>query len=83
MGRGRNLTPEEKGAIDGLLKENFLVPQIAKNINRSTTAVRNYMNKKTGAVPKKGGRPKKTLVSCCSCSSEFGTESKDDSEESY
>ncbi len=61
MGRGKWLTAEEKGAIDALLKIFIGIPSIANNVQRSKTAVRNYVAKKIKCGEEKGRAATSTI----------------------
>ena len=59
MGKNKWLTEYEKGKIDGLIKTNCSIREIARQINRSHNVIMNYIkNKEIYGKKKSSGRPK-------------------------
>jgi len=61
MGSGKRLTEYEKGQIDAFRSKEDGYLKIANALNRSVTAVANYVKGKTGQATSKG-RPKKLTM---------------------
>lgn len=61
MGAGKALSEYEKGQIDGYRDNGWGYKRIAKSLNRSATAIANYINGKNKQT-NNAGRPKKLTM---------------------